>query len=91
MNAKKAKLWGLLSSIAVMAYITFGAGYEIFKAMKVHKVGATVPFISLSAGIFICRFFYGYYSGARRTMTVDLYGFIVMLCLLITKLIAESS
>jgi hypothetical protein len=70
----------------IFLYITIGAGYEIVKGIQSAQVNATLPFILLSFLIFVGRIGYAYESNAKKTLTADYYGAIVMLMLLLTKL-----
>lgn len=81
------KLWGYITSSLVLIYITFGAGYEIYKGFDTHHVGSSLIFIITSACIFLGRVMYGLFSGARRTIYADGYGAMVMLFLTILKCI----
>jgi CDP-diglyceride synthetase len=78
--------YGTITSLAVLVYITLGAGSEIYYGLHDHEVKATLLFIALSAVIFVTRIFYAYESGAKKTLYADYYGAVVLTLLLILKL-----
>lgn len=72
------KLWGRISMILILAYVTIGGGYEIVSGIRDHHIQSSLPFASLSCSIFVGRIFYAVASGARRTLWADIYGAVVM-------------
>ncbi|RUP42169.1 MAG: hypothetical protein EKK63_02405 [Acinetobacter sp.] len=80
------KLFSKISPWIIFLYITLGAGYEIFTGFLTGKVEASYPFIGFSFLIFVCRVGYALEASATKTVAVDVYGAVVMSCLLILKL-----
>lgn len=78
--------WGLAAQVAIILYITLGAGHEIYYGFVHHKVQASLPFISLSAAIFLSRIGYAVESKATKTIIADSYGALTMCILLLLKL-----
>lgn len=81
------KFWSRLTSLIVLAYITIGAGYEIYLGLTTHHVKPSLLFSGLSAFIFICRIGYGITSGAKGTLKADIYGACILTLLTILKII----
>ena len=86
-NEKKANWWGLATRYIVMIYIAVGFGFEIYSGFRNHHVGASLPLIAFSGGIFVGRVMYGIYSGARRTVIADVFGIVFCLVLIMEYVI----
>lgn len=76
-----------MTSLAVILYITIGAGNEIMIGIKTHQVKSSALFIGLSALIFLCRVFNAIASKNYTTYFADLYGVFVLGLLFFMKLI----
>lgn len=87
MTIGSEKIWGTLSMVLILLYVTVGGGYEIYKAIKTKHVGSSLVFSFLSCLIFLGRILYAIASEATRTLWADVYGFFVLLALSILHLI----
>jgi hypothetical protein len=75
---KKDIIWANITKFLVFTYVTFGGGTEIYHGFTTGHIKSSFLFAFLSGFIFVGRIGYGYYSGARKTITADIYGLIVI-------------
>ena len=83
---KKDILWGWITKILVIAYVTIGGGYELYSGITEGIVHSSFIFAFLSGTIFIGRIGYGITSGAKKTIPADIYGLIMMWAVAFTRL-----
>ena len=81
----KEIVWGNITKYLVFCLVTFGGG-EIYSGIINHHVQSSWYFILLSLLLFVARFFYALYSGAKESILAEVYGIIVMLVLFIAHL-----
>jgi hypothetical protein len=75
---KLAQVWATITKLIVFTYVTIGVGYEIWNGIQTGHMKTSFLFAFLSGCIFIGRIGYGYYSGAKKTISADIYGLIVL-------------
>ncbi len=83
---KKDVLWGWITKILVITYVTFGGGYELYCGITKGTVHSSFIFAFLSGTIFIGRIGYGITSGAKKTIPADIYGLVMMWAVAFTRL-----
>ena len=83
---KKDVLWGRITKILVVTYVSIGGGYELYCGLFKGTVHSSFIFAFLSGLIFVGRIGYGMTSGAKKTIPADIYGLIVMWAVAFTRL-----